>query len=138
MAQFIEFVRNHWLLSTLWVGLVIALVFHRAKTSGEALSCQQAVMQINRANAIVLDIREKKEFDAGHITDSVHIPLNKLGARVAELEKYKSNPVIVACRLGQQSTDAVKILKSAGFTQVMRLSGGISEWRGESLPLVQK
>jgi len=138
MAQFIEFVGNHWILATLWVGLVIALALHRSKTSGEALTCQQAVMLINRSDAVLLDIREKKEFDTGHIVDSVHIPLAKLGTRVAELEKYKAKPVIIACRLGQTSTDAVKILKSAGFEQVMRLSGGITEWRSDNLPLVQK
>lgn len=138
MAQLIEFVGNNWLLATLWVGLVIALVLHRTKSSGESVSCQQAVMKINRANAVVLDIRDKKDFDAGHIVDSIHIPLAKLGARVSELEKHKANPVIVACRLGQHSADAVKILKSAGFTQIARLSGGITEWRADNLPLVQK
>ncbi|MCP5329430.1 MAG: rhodanese-like domain-containing protein [Gammaproteobacteria bacterium] len=138
MAQLIEFVGNHWALATLWVGLVIALVLHRSKASGEALSCQQAVMMINRSSAVVLDIREKKDFDSGHITDSIHIPMNKLSARLSELNKYKANPVIVACRLGQTSADAVKMLRSAGFSQVLRLSGGITEWRSESLPLVQK
>lgn len=138
MAQFIEFVGNNWVLSTLWVGLVIALILHRSKSAGESVSCQQAVMKINRSNAVVLDIRDKKDFDKGHIVDSIHIPIAKLGARVSELDKHKESPVIVACRLGQHAADAVKILKSAGFTQVMRLSGGITEWRADNLPLVQK
>lgn len=138
MAQLIEFVGNHWVLATLWVGLLIALVLLRSKSSGEALSCQQAVMMINRSNAVVLDIREKKDFDSGHITDSIHIPMNKLSARISELDKYKASPVIIACRLGQTSADAAKLLRSAGFSQVLRLSGGITEWRSESLPLVQK
>lgn len=138
MAQLIEFVGNHWILATLWVGLVVALALHRSKSAGEALSCQQAVMMINRSNAVLLDIREKKDFEAGHIVDSIHIPMAKLATNIAELEKYKTRPVIVACRLGQQSADAVKILKSAGFAQVMRLSGGITEWRADNLPLVQK
>lgn len=138
MAQFIEFVGNNWILATLWVGLVIALVLHRSRSAGESLSCQQAVMLINRSDAVLLDIREKKDFDAGHIVDSVHIPMGKLGGRISELDKYKAKPIIVACRLGQQSADAVKILKSAGFEQVMRLNGGITEWRSDNLPLVQK
>lgn len=138
MAQFIEFVGNNWILATLWVALIVALILHRSKSSGESVSCQQAVMKINRENAVVLDIREKKDFDAGHIVDSIHIPLSKLGTRVSELEKHKATPVIVACRLGQQSGDAVKILKSAGFAQILRLSGGITEWRADNLPLVQK
>ncbi len=138
MAQFIEFVGNHWILSTLWVALVVALVLHRNRTAGASVSAQQAVMLINRSNAIFLDIRDKKDFDAGHVVDAIHIPLNKLGTRVTELEKFKADPVIVACRLGQHSADAVKVLKSAGFAQVLRLSGGMTEWRAQSLPLVQK
>ena len=138
MAQFIEFVGNHWILSTLWVALVTALILHRTKTSGASVSAQQAVMLINRSDAVVVDIRDKKDFDAGHIVDAIHIPLTKLGTRVTEIEKYKAAPVIVACRLGQHSTDAVKVLKSAGFTNVLRLAGGMTEWRAQSLPLVQK
>lgn len=137
MAQFIEFVGNHWILSTIWVGFVVALALHRNKTSGESVSAQQAVMQINRADALVLDIRDKKEFDAGHIVDAVHIPLNKLAARVAELEKHKQAPIVIACKLGQHSIDAVKVLKGAGFDKVMRLSGGMTEWRAQNLPMVQ-
>lgn len=138
MAQFIEFVGNHWILSTLWVALVTALILHRTKTSGESVSAQQAVMLINRSDAVVVDIRDKKDFDAGHIVDAIHIPLSKLGTRVTEIDKYKSAPVIVACRLGQHSADAVKVLKSAGFTNVLRLKGGMIEWRAQALPLVQK
>lgn len=138
MAQFIEFVGNHWILSTLWVALIVALALQRTKASGASVSAQQAVMLINRSDAVVVDIRDKKDFDAGHIVDAIHIPLSKLGTRVTELEKYKATPVIVACRLGQHSADAVKVLKSAGFTQVLRLSGGMIEWRAQALPLVQK
>ncbi|MDO9317500.1 MAG: rhodanese-like domain-containing protein [Gammaproteobacteria bacterium] len=138
MAQFIEFVGNHWILSTVWVGLVVALALHRTKSSGESVSPQQAVMLINRSDAVVLDIRDKKDFDAGHIVDAIHIPLSKLDSRITELDKHKSVPVVVACRLGQHSADAVKALRKAGFTQVLRLAGGMIEWRAQNLPLVQK
>ncbi|MDX1491629.1 MAG: rhodanese-like domain-containing protein [Pseudohongiellaceae bacterium] len=138
MAQFIEFVGNHWILSTLWVGFVLAIALHRNKTSGATVSAQQAVMQINRENAVVLDIRDKKEFDAGHIVDAIHIPLNKLATRVSELEKHKQAPIVIACKLGQHSIDAVKVLKQAGFEKVVRLSGGMTEWRSQNLPIVQK
>ncbi len=56
---------------------------------------------------------------------------------LAELDKHKGVPVIVACRLGPQSVDGVKVLRSAGFTQVLRLAGGMTEWRAQGLPLVQ-
>jgi len=86
---------------------------------------------------VLADIRDKKDYDSGHIVDSFHIPLAKLGTRVSELDKHKGVPVIVACRLGPQSVDGVKVLRSAGFTQVLRLAGGMTEWRAQGLPLVQ-
>ena len=138
MEQFFEFVGNHWILSSLWMGLVVTFIVHRTKTGTQSVSTQQAVMLINRAEGRVLDIREKKEFDAGHIVDAIHIPAAKVSGSLGQLEKYKSNPLIVVCKLGQHSGEVCKTLKQAGFGQVVRLSGGMTEWRAQNLPLVQK
>lgn len=138
MEQFIEFVGNHLVLATLWV-VVVAAIFmqHRARSS-RSVGPQQAVMMINRNDAVVLDIRDKKEFDSGHIVDSVNIPLSKLSQRITELDKYKQKPVVVVCKMGQLSGDAAKTLQQAGFAQVVKLGGGIAEWKAQSLPLLQK
>lgn len=138
MAQFIEFVGNHWILSGLWLVLLVAFIVHRNKTSAQAVGPQQAVMLINRANAVVLDVRDKKEFDAGHLVDALSIPVTKLSASMGQLDKFKDRPIIVICKMGQHSADACKLLKQAGFTQVVRLSGGMAEWKAQNLPLVQK
>lgn len=138
MAQFIEFVGNHWILSSIWVGLLVAFIVHLSKTGAKAVSTQQAVTLINRSEGKVLDVREKKEFEAGHIVDAVNIPASKLSASMAQLEKFKSRPLIVVCKMGQNSGDVCKTLKAAGFEQAVRLSGGMAEWRAQNLPLVQK
>lgn len=111
---------------------------YQQRSSGNGVGPQQAVMLINRQDAVVVDIREKKEFDEGHIVDAINIPLAKLKQRVTELKKFKDKPVIVVCKLGQQSADAARTLKEEGHNQVYRLSGGITEWKSQSLPLVQK
>jgi rhodanese-related sulfurtransferase len=138
MAQFFEFALNNVVLVGIWFALVLALILYISKTGSKAIGTQQAVMLINRQDGVVLDIRDKKDYEAGHIVDSVNIPVGKLGARLAELEKYKSNPIILVCKMGQHSGDACKTLVSAGFSDVVRLSGGMAEWRGQNLPLVQK
>ena len=138
MAQFFEFIGNHWMLSSLWVALLLALILVRRQASGQSVSPAQAVTLINRSSAVVLDIRDKKEFDAGHIVDAVHIPITKLSSRTAELEKHKDAPIVVVCKLGQSSSDAIKVLKGAGFNHAVRMSGGMTEWRAQNLPLVQK
>jgi len=136
MAQFVEFVGNNWMLASLWVALVVALVLHRSKTSASAVGLQQAVFLINRKDAVVLDVRDKREFDAGHIVDAINIPITKLASRVKELDKFKERPIVVACKMGQHSGEACKILTNAGFADVVRVRGGIAAWRADQLPLV--
>tara|TARA_B100001063_G_C16462569_1_gene403842 strand:- start:97 stop:513 length:417 start_codon:yes stop_codon:yes gene_type:complete len=138
LEQFIEFIGNHLVLSAIWLATVAAIIFYHQRTASAAVGPQQAVMLINRKDAVVVDIRDKKEFDAGHIVDSINIPLAKLKQRVSELKKHKDKPVLVVCKLGQHSGDAAKTLEEAGHSEVIRLSGGVTEWKSQSYPLVQK
>ncbi|HJN94438.1 MAG: sulfurtransferase [Gammaproteobacteria bacterium] len=138
MDQFVEFIGNHLALSTMWLVSLGAIVFYHQRTASSEVGPQQAVMLINRKDAVVVDVREKKEFDTGHIVDSINIPLAKLKQRITELKKHQEKPVVVVCKQGQQSGDAAKTLQEAGHIEVVRLSGGITEWKSQSLPLVQK
>lgn len=138
MAQFVEFIGNHLVLSTMWVVTLGAIILYHQKTGSSSVGPQQAVMLINRKNAVVVDVRDKKEFESGHIVDSINIPLSKLKQRMTELKKHKDNPVVVVCKLGQHSGEAAKILMEAGHAEVFKLSGGLTEWKAQSLPLVQK
>jgi len=138
MAQFVEFIGNHLLLSAMWVITLGAIMMYHQRTGASSVGPQKAVMLINRQGAVVVDVREKKEFDTGHIVDSINIPLAKLKQRLSELRKHKEKPVVVVCKLGQHSGDAAKTLQESGYAEVFRLSGGITEWKAQSLPLVQK
>ena len=138
MAQFIEFIGNHLLLAGMWLATVAAIIFYNVRTASKSVGPAAAVMMINRRDAIVVDIREKKEFDTGHIVDSINIPMPKLSQRITELQKHKDKPIVVVCKLGQQSAEAVKLLQEAGHTEVVRMTGGLSEWKAQSMPLVQK
>lgn len=137
MTRFFEFLVNHWILSGLWLALFATLLAYINSKLARSVSPQQATVLINRQNGVFLDIREKKDFDKGHIVDSINIPLAKLHERITELEKKKDVPIIVVCQMGQQSGAAVKALEAKGFTQVSRMSGGISEWQIQNLPLVK-
>lgn len=137
MEQFVEFIINHWVLSTLFAVLLGLLIYTEMNRGGEAVSPQQAIQLINNEAGIVVDIREAKIFQKGHITDAVNIPLAALKDRIIELEKHKDKPVVVVCETGQNAGFAGRILKEAGFEKVVRLSGGMSGWRNESLPLIK-
>jgi|TARA_Y100001001_G_scaffold50066_1_gene46306 rhodanese-related sulfurtransferase len=138
MAQFFEFIGNHLYLSFMWVVTLGVIIMYHQRTASSSVGPQQAVMLINRKEAIVVDVREKKEFESGHIVDSINIPMTKLKQRITEVWKYKDKPMVVVCKLGQHSGQAAKILQEAGHADVVRLAGGLTEWKAQSLPLVQK
>lgn len=137
MTRFFEFLANHWILAGLWILLLGALIAYLKAKSGKSVSPQQATLLVNRENGVILDIRERKDFERGHIVDAINIPLAKLNERVVELDKKKDLPVVVVCQMGQHSGEALKILQAQGFARVSRMSGGMTEWIGQSLPLVK-
>lgn len=136
MGRFIEFIGNHWILSTLWIVLLAALLLYHRNKSGKSLSPQEATLLVNRQNAVLLDVRDKKEFDKGHIAGALNIPLKALPERSGELGKHRESPVIVVDQMGQHAGEAVKMLSRDGFANVGRMAGGMTEWRSQGLPVV--
>jgi rhodanese-related sulfurtransferase len=94
-----------------------------------------AMQLINHKDAIVLDVREKSEYDAGHVLNSKFIPLGKLKERMGELEKYKDRPIVVVCKSGNRSGTACFLLAKQGFAQAYNLAGGVLAWQKNKLPL---
>jgi len=138
MDRLFEFVVNHYILVSVFVALLLALLFVESRRGGAKISAQGAVSLINKDEAVVLDIRDRKDFGEGHITGSVNIPLSSLKTRAGELEKHKSKQIIVADKMGQHSAMAVKLLTAEGFENVVRLDGGVTDWKASNLPLVKK
>lgn len=139
MAQFVEFVINHWVLSVTFVVLLGLLIWTSFAHAGGArkISPLDATRLINSENAIVLDVRGDGEFGEGHIVNALHIPQGSLKERLDKLEKYKKRPIISTCRTGQQSASACSLLRKNGFEKVYSLSGGILAWQNASLPLTK-
>ncbi|WP_299097402.1 rhodanese-like domain-containing protein [Winogradskyella sp.] len=59
--------------------------------------------------AVILDVRSQREWDAGHIENAVHIPLDQLNNRVDEVKKL-NKPVVTCCASGVRSAKAAKFL----------------------------
>jgi rhodanese-related sulfurtransferase len=95
----------------------------------------EATRLLNQPGTLVLDVREEKEFAAGHLPRARHIPAAELSKRVGELSKWKEKPVLVTCASGARSGAACRVLKNAGFTQAVNLKGGIAAWQQASLPV---
>ncbi len=73
-------------------------------------------------NAVIIDVREKSEYDLSHIIGVNNIPLSEIRNRLDEIPKDKS--IYLHCRSGQRSYNAVLILQANGFESVFNVSGG--------------
>jgi rhodanese-related sulfurtransferase len=93
---------------------------------------REEARELLESGAQLVDVRAEHEWEAGRIEGSLHIPLDELPERVAELDRDRS--VITYCRGGSRSTMAADALADAGF-DAAKLSEGIVGWAEEGLPL---
>lgn len=87
----------------------------------------------HREQALLLDVREPPEWDAGHIAEAVLIPMGQLGRRQAELPTDRR--IICVCRSGRRSQLVTDALVGAGYDAV-NLEGGMQAWQAARLPIV--
>jgi rhodanese-related sulfurtransferase len=137
MQQFLAFIGNHPFLVGAFVLLLALFIRNETRRGGQSVSPQQLVDMVNRENAVVLDIRERKEYQSGHIVDALNIPYSALDGRLDELKKYRGRPIVVICKMGQTAGAAGTLLRKQGFENVSRLTGGMAEWRNQNLPVVK-
>lgn len=137
MDQLFVFIGNHPFLVGAFVVLLALFIRNEMNRGGATISAQELVQLVNNEGAVVVDLRDKAEFDAGHIVDAVNIPYASIESRMDELKKFEGKPIVLACKMGQHSGTAGTTLKKAGYDNVSRLRGGITEWRGQSLPVVK-
>jgi rhodanese-related sulfurtransferase len=131
------FAQEQFVLVISLAALIFLFIRNETAKGGEKLSCPQVVQALNAGDSLLLDVRDSKEFDAGHIVDSMNIPHAKVADSLKKLEKYKTKQIIVVDKIGQHSGPVVKLLTEKGFN-VVRLGGGIGEWKQENLPLIKE
>ena len=85
--------------------------------------------------AVLLDVREPREWQAGHAPRARHIPLSQLPRRAAELPERRA--VVTVCRSGARSARAAATLARDG-REVSNLAGGMRAWARAGLPVVTR
>jgi len=115
---------------------VIEAIDYSAATYRE-VSATEGMELINNVDPLILDVRTEREFNDGHIKNSLIIPVQVLQMRIGELDEFKERPVFVYCRSGNRSTVASRMLIDKGFNQVTNLRHGVNDWKRSGFELVK-
>jgi len=141
MDQILQFISNHWDLFTALIvilTLLFAITFIDKIRGISQVGPAEATRLINHLDALVLDVREDKEFAEGHIINSLHIPMSKVENQLEKLNKHKSSHIIVSCRSGSRSNSICGMLRKNGFENIANLKGGLMAWQNANMPLNKK
>jgi len=134
-----EFLANNVMLVVLFVTSGFMLIWPELSrfsgAGGAQVGTLEATRLMNQGVCLILDVRDAKEFAAGHLPRARHIPVRDLATRLEELAKYREKSVIVSARSNVQAAGAVRALKRAGFKAVYQLKGGVAAWQQASLPV---
>lgn len=99
----------------------------KMKKSVTTLSQDEFIQGYRKAQLI--DCREPKEFEGGHILGARNIPASQMRNRMKEIRKDK--PVYLYCQSGARSARTAMTLKKNGYDQLYQLDGGFRKWTGK-------
>ncbi len=86
---------------------------------------------------VLLDVRRPDEYAFANLGGTL-IPLQELAERLEELKDHRDEEIVVMCRSGARSAQAVQFLRSNGFAKAFNLKGGILAWSKEVDPSVPR
>ena len=139
----LEFIAQNWYLFAALVVISLLIGFDSIRRwcgGANQVSALQLPQLISQENAVVVDVCETEEFERGHILNAINIPLKQLQDQLGQLEKFraKDKPIVLSCRSGQRANRAAAILRKNEFKKVFTLSGGLTAWEKENLPVERK
>jgi rhodanese-related sulfurtransferase len=99
----------------------------------QRITVQQAKEMFDRGTAQLIDVREKKEWDQGHIKGAVLIPVNDVLARIKEVAADRD--VIFHCAVGVRSALACEMAAAMGRGHLYNMEGGMEAWQALHYPV---
>jgi rhodanese-related sulfurtransferase len=139
MQRLFEFIGHHPYLATAAVVAAAAVAFYEIRERMQAfaaLTAMQAVRLMNQG-ALVIDLRGKELYDAGHIGDARNVPMAALATQAESLKKWRDKNVITYDDSGTVGASGARTLTKLGFTKVFNLQGGLNAWLKDNLPLAK-
>ncbi len=120
----------------IWTIVAVALVIGgflllRPSTgsSGVTNIDTNGVLKAQQEGVRVIDVRSTGEYEAGHVPGAENVPIDQFAAASASWDK--NAPLLVYCATGARSSEAVRILQSAGFKTIYHFNEGLQAWTGK-------
>jgi rhodanese-related sulfurtransferase len=97
---------------------------------------EELMRQIREGKApVIVDVRSRTEFEAGHLPGAVHLPFWKAGRAWRSIEAARESPVVVYCGHGPRAHIAGAALRRHGFGKIAYLAGHMKKWKDMNLPV---
>ncbi|WP_017472297.1 rhodanese-like domain-containing protein [Amphibacillus jilinensis] len=119
-----------------WIALLIIVIGYIGYTLYRYFKTRKIITTLTESEfkegyrkAQLIDVREQKEYDAGHIWGARNIPVTQLKQRQKELRK--DMPLYLYCQSGSRSSRAAWLLYKNGYKELYDLKGGFKQWKGK-------
>src|SRR5881398_2853183 len=105
-----------------------------AKKNISEISPQDAAAKLNSGEAVIIDVRDKDEWDEGHIPRATHMSRGTIELDIEEKVPEANTMVICHCGGGGRSALAAESLQKMGYKNVRSMAGGLKAWKEAGLP----
>jgi len=105
-----------------------------AKKSITEISPQDAAAKLNSDEAVIVDVRDKDEWDEGHIPGALHMSRGTIELDIEEKVPDPNAMIICHCGGGGRSALAAESLQKMGYKNVRSMAGGFKAWKAAGLP----
>ncbi|MBN1494480.1 rhodanese-like domain-containing protein [Candidatus Peregrinibacteria bacterium] len=101
-------------------------------STSNTISVNEVLQKLNDPSIKIIDVRTQNEYSDEHISSALLIPVDIIAAEIGKYSDIEKNSeILVYCRSGNRSMQALKILNSLGYTNVKSMNGGILAWDSE-------
>jgi molybdopterin/thiamine biosynthesis adenylyltransferase/rhodanese-related sulfurtransferase len=107
----------------------------QAKSEIDEVDAVRARGLIEAGDPLIVDVRERDEWDEGHIPGAIHIPRGNLESRIESAERDRTRQIVVYCAVGARSAFAARTLEELGYDDVVSLAGGFTDWKRNGFPV---
>jgi sulfur-carrier protein adenylyltransferase/sulfurtransferase len=120
------------------MGQVAQQMLRRARGEVAEYNAQQVAARLEAGEPLTLvDVREKLEWNDGHLPGAIHVPRGFLELQIEEAVPDKERPVLLYCAGGVRSLLAAETLRQMGYKQPISMAGGYTAWKNAGMPTVQ-